>query len=150
MLICQASSVRTTRTSRLDLPSVSRSFELFSVASVRMSQQHVRTPFSARQVNKILSKTQIWEDSCKPSGCQVYTVRTLSLIRQVVQKMFNHLDVSLHSPDARATPSERSPIQERIISKFGKSVAQLSVRKPSATVRTPPKENRLSINLGLL
>jgi hypothetical protein len=39
------------------LPSVSRSFELFQVASVQKFQQHVQKPFS-------VSKTQIWEDSC--------------------------------------------------------------------------------------
>jgi hypothetical protein len=64
MLIYQASSVQTTRTFRPDLPYVSRSFELFSVASVRTSKQHVRTPFSVRQVKRFLSKTHIWEDSC--------------------------------------------------------------------------------------
>jgi len=44
--------------------SVSRSFELFQVASVRMSQQHVRTPFSLQPVMGFLSKTLIWEDNC--------------------------------------------------------------------------------------
>jgi len=102
MLICQASSVRSIITSRLDLSFVSRSFELFQFASVRTFQQHVRTPFSVRQVKWFISKTQIWEDSCKPFECQVYTVRTLSLIRQVVQKTFNHPDVRLHYPDTQA------------------------------------------------
>jgi hypothetical protein len=46
------------------LPSVSRSFELFKVASIPTFQQHVRTPFSVRQVKKISSQTQIWEDNC--------------------------------------------------------------------------------------
>jgi len=45
-LICQASSVRTTRTFRPDLPSMFKSFKLFSIASVKTSQQHVRMPFS--------------------------------------------------------------------------------------------------------
>jgi hypothetical protein len=58
------------------LPSVSRSFELFPVASVRTSQQHVWTPLSVRQVKRFPFQTQIWEDSCNhpddvviPSGC---------------------------------------------------------------------------------
>jgi hypothetical protein len=45
----------------------SRSFELFSVASVRTSQQQVRMPFSVWQGKKFCSKTQIWEDSCNRS-----------------------------------------------------------------------------------
>jgi hypothetical protein len=44
--------------------SVSRGFELLQVASVRMSQQHCRTPFSVRQGKGFRSKTQIWEYSC--------------------------------------------------------------------------------------
>jgi hypothetical protein len=58
------------------LPSVSKSFELFKVAFVRTSQQHIRTPFSVRQVKGFPSQTQIWEDSCNrldgmytPSEC---------------------------------------------------------------------------------
>jgi hypothetical protein len=45
-------------------PSVSRSFELFKVASVWTSQQHVQTPFSVRQEKGFPSQTQIWEDNC--------------------------------------------------------------------------------------
>jgi len=44
--------------------SVSRTFELFLVASVRTSQQHGRTPFSVQQGKRLRSKTQIWEESC--------------------------------------------------------------------------------------
>jgi hypothetical protein len=44
--------------------SVSRSFELFQLASVRTSQQCVRTSFNVRLAMGFLSKTQIWEDSC--------------------------------------------------------------------------------------
>jgi hypothetical protein len=46
---------------------VSRSFELLSVVSVRMSQQHIQTPFSVRQVKRFPFQTQIWEDSCNYS-----------------------------------------------------------------------------------
>jgi hypothetical protein len=42
-------------------------------------------------------------------------------------------------PDARATPFGHGSIQERISSKFGKLIAQLSVRTPSATIRAPPR-----------
>jgi hypothetical protein len=44
--------------------SVSRSFELFQLASVQTSQQHVRTPLSVQSAMGFLSKTQIWKDSC--------------------------------------------------------------------------------------
>jgi len=61
----------------------------------------------------------------QPSGRPSYFVRTLSLIRQVVQKMFNRPNVSLHCPDARSLlgklhaakvqPFRRGSIQERIL-----------------------------------
>jgi hypothetical protein len=44
--------------------SVSRTFELFQLASVWTSQQHVQTLSSVRQVERFLSKTQICENSC--------------------------------------------------------------------------------------
>jgi hypothetical protein len=44
--------------------SVSRSYELFRVASVQTPQQHIRTPFSVRLAMGFLSKILIWEDSC--------------------------------------------------------------------------------------
>jgi hypothetical protein len=44
--------------------SVSRSFELVQLASVRMFQQHIRTTLSVRPAMGFLSKTQIWEDRC--------------------------------------------------------------------------------------
>jgi hypothetical protein len=45
-------------------PSMSRSFELHQLASVRKFQQHVQTPLSVRPAMGFLSKTQIWEDRC--------------------------------------------------------------------------------------
>jgi hypothetical protein len=44
--------------------SVSRSFELFKLSSVRTFQQDVRTTLSVRPAMGFLSKTQIWEDCC--------------------------------------------------------------------------------------
>jgi len=46
------------------LPSMSRIFEQFKVASVRTSWQHVQTHIRVRQVIKFPSQTCIWEDSC--------------------------------------------------------------------------------------
>jgi hypothetical protein len=43
-------------------------------------------------------------------------------------QQINYPDDNCYGPDARATPFERSSIQERISAKFGKSIAQLSVR----------------------
>jgi hypothetical protein len=47
--------------------SVSKSFELLQLASVRMFQQHVQTTLSVRQTMGFLSKTQICEDRCNRS-----------------------------------------------------------------------------------
>jgi hypothetical protein len=104
------------------------------------------------------------ERQLKPSERCGYSVRTLSLIRQAMQKTFNRPDVRLHGPDVRlhgpdaqalygnfvqqkcnrpnswVTPSKRGPIQERISSEFGKPVAQLSIWTPSATIRMPPRK----------
>jgi len=44
--------------------SVSRSFELFQLTSVRTFQQHVWTTLSVRPATGFLSKTQIWEVPC--------------------------------------------------------------------------------------
>jgi hypothetical protein len=43
--------------------SVSRSFNLFQLASVRMFQQYFRMPLSVRSAIRFLSRSQIWEDS---------------------------------------------------------------------------------------
>jgi hypothetical protein len=43
---------------------MSRSFELFQLASVRTFQQHVRTTPSVQPAMRFLSKTQIWKDRC--------------------------------------------------------------------------------------
>jgi hypothetical protein len=46
--------------------SVSRSFELFQLASVQTFQQHVWTTLSVWLATGFLSKTQIWKDRYKP------------------------------------------------------------------------------------
>jgi hypothetical protein len=85
-----------------ELQSVSKSFELFQVASVRTSQQHLWMPFSTRQVKGLSFQTLIWEDNCKPSGRRSYSVQTLSFIRQDMQKSCNRPNVSLHYPNAQS------------------------------------------------
>jgi hypothetical protein len=94
------------------------------------------------------------------SGRQVYTVRTLSLIRQDVEKNCNRSDVRATPFErqsllwklraAEVQPSARGLIQERISAFFEKPVAQLSVRTTLACFRTPPRENRIIVDLGLL
>jgi len=80
-------------------PSVSRSFELFKVASVRTFQQLVRTLVSVRQEIGFPSQTERWEDSCihpdvilnkaicgeelQPFGRQGNTVQTPILIIKI-------------------------------------------------------------------
>jgi hypothetical protein len=44
--------------------SVSRSFKLVHLASVKTFQQHLRTTLSVRSAIWFLPKTHIWEDSC--------------------------------------------------------------------------------------
>jgi hypothetical protein len=62
---CQSSNIRPDDENfPFGLSSVSKSFELFQVTSVRTSQQHVRTPFSVQQIKGFPFQTQIWEDSC--------------------------------------------------------------------------------------
>jgi hypothetical protein len=51
---------------------------------------------------------------------------------------------------ARAIPSGRGPNMVLREARYGKPVAQLSVWTTSACVQTPPRENRISIDLGLL
>jgi len=60
-----------------------------------------------------------------------------------VQQKCNHLD-------ARATPSGCGPDMVLHEARYGKLVAQLSVRTASACVWTPPSEIRDRFDLGLL
>jgi hypothetical protein len=151
----QASSVWMMRTFCPDLPLCQLPFELFQLTSVLTSQQHVWTLFTVRQVERFLSKTQIWKDSCnrsndvcshpdailgkarraykvQPSGRQSSWSERSSLNMEIVQ-------LKCDGPDARTTPSGRGSIEERISSEFGKPIAQLSIQTPSATVRMPPR-----------
>jgi hypothetical protein len=62
--LSKASSVRTTRTFRLDLPMCLEASNLLQLASVQTFQQHVWMTLSVRQASGFLSKTQLWEDRC--------------------------------------------------------------------------------------
>jgi hypothetical protein len=57
--------------------------------------------FNVRQRKWFRSKTQIWKTAATVQTMCV-PVQMLSLIRQVIHTKFNRLNVSLHSPDARA------------------------------------------------
>jgi hypothetical protein len=74
------------------LPSVSRSFELFQVASIWTFQQHARTPFSVRQVHRFLFQTQIWEDNCNRPDNVIIPGPDAILDKASMKKMFNCLD----------------------------------------------------------
>jgi hypothetical protein len=125
-----------------------------------MSQQHVRMLISVRQRNQISFLDTDMGRQLHPSGRQVYIVRTLSLIRQDVEKNCNRPDASpyyenyvqqkCNRPDVRATLSRRGPDMVLREARYGKPVAQLSVRTLSATVRTSPREIRFRLVLGLL
>jgi hypothetical protein len=53
-------------------------------------------------------------------------------------------------PSGRATPSRRGPDMVLHEARYGKSVAQLLIRTASTCVWTPPRENQINVDLGLL
>jgi hypothetical protein len=90
-------------------------------------------------------------------GKTAVSVRTLSLIRQDVEKNCNRSDVratpfrrgayygiyvqqKCNRPDSRATLSKRGPNMVLCDARYGKPVARLSVRTTSACIQTPPRE----------
>jgi hypothetical protein len=88
--------------------SASRSFELFQVASVQTSQQHIWRPFSVLSAMGFLSKNKDMGWKLQPSGrCAIRTmcilVQKCSFIRQFVHTKLNGPDDSLHGPDAQAS-----------------------------------------------
>jgi hypothetical protein len=99
-----------------ELPSVSRSFKLFKVTFVRTSQQHVRTPFSVQKVKRFPSQKHMGRQ-LQLFGWHVYTVQTIFLIRQDVEKNCN-------CPDVRATSSGR----QSLLWKLHAAEVQLSER----------------------
>jgi hypothetical protein len=156
--------------------------EVESQASVWTAQSYVQTPISVQKfltvqgcirpdiaatrpdAHQCLTRNQISFSNTDMgrqlhmSGHQVYTVWTLSLIRQDVEKNCNCSDIEATSsgcdpyygiyvqhiyncPDVRATPSERGPDMVLCEALYGKPVAQLSARTASNCVRTPPREN---------
>jgi hypothetical protein len=113
--------------------------------------------FNIRQVERFLSKTQIWEDSCNrlddvcslldaqasymEIACISSTIRTSAFMVWTLKALIWKLRV------AKVQPSECGPIHERISCKFKKLVAQLSVRTLLATVRTTPRKYKSNANL---
>jgi hypothetical protein len=126
---------------------VSRSFELLQLASVQTFQQHVRMPLSVQLAMGFPSKTQICEDSCnRPDDVDSYPDalihkascafkiqtfgRRSSWFGRASFIYENYVQLKCDLSNDRATPSGRGSIQERIYVKFGKPIAQLSVRTP--------------------
>jgi len=94
-------------------------------------------------------------------------IRMLSLIRKDVEKNCNRLDVratpskrspyygiyvqqKCNRPNARATPSGHDLDMVLCEACYEKPVTQLSVRTASTCIWTQPRENRISVYLGLL
>jgi hypothetical protein len=145
---------------------MSKSFELFSVAFARTSQQHVRTTFSVQQVKRFLSKTQIWEESYNRSDDVLFRLNT------ILDKASRAEDVQMSGQQSPL--SERSYLVMEIAYYRSASVRMLGQYHPdaalfkkkfqriwkvgcivihpnaSATVRVPPRGNRLRIDLGLM
>jgi hypothetical protein len=97
--------------------SMSRSFELFQLASVRIFQQYVWTPLGVRPAMKFPSKTQLWEDRYnRPNDVDS---RPDALIHKASITFKSRCpDISPLGPDARALDmgiaSIRSTIQTTI------------------------------------
>jgi hypothetical protein len=146
-----------------------------SVQKFRTVQGYIRLDVAAMRPDTYQSSTRnqiSFSDTdmgrqLQPSGQQDNTVRTLSLIRLDVEKNCNRLNVratpsgcgpyygiyvqqKCNRLDARATPSGRGLDMVLREARYEKSVAQLSVQTVSACLRTPPRENLISVNLGLL
>jgi hypothetical protein len=62
----------------------------------------------------------------------------------------NYMQQKCNRSDAMATPSGRGLILERFLALYGKPVAQFTVWTALACVRTSPRENQISVDLGLL
>jgi hypothetical protein len=118
--------------------SVSRSFELLYLASVRTFQQHVRTTLSVRQASGFLSKTQLWEVHCNhPNDMDSHpdalihkasisfkiqtSGRQSSWSKPAKPWYGNYLQRKCDRSDDRAPPSGRGTNQERISAKFSES-----------------------------
>lgn len=98
-------------------PSGFRSFELFKIRSIWMSQQCVRTLISVWQVKEFFSQTQIWEDSCNHpeaildkarrgeklqlSGCRANTIQMPVLIMKITCRRCTTIrTLGQHRPEA--------------------------------------------------
>jgi hypothetical protein len=122
-----------------------------SSALVKPSRQRgytARTTFSVRQVKWFLSQTQIWENSCNrpddvvfhpddilDKASRAYKVQPFE--RQSLWLGRSSLNMRIACTWSATLASWHGSIRERISSKFGKPIAQLSVRISSATVQTP-------------
>jgi hypothetical protein len=152
MLICQASSsVRTTRTLCSDSNLCLEALNCFKLHSFECFSNMLGRPIVFDKYKDFFPKHRYGKTvaNCPdvrstPFGCYPWwgkSCRRHSTIRTSVYTVWtlrpyygNCVEQKYDRSDDRATPSRPGLIQERIISEFEKSVAQLSVRTPSATV----------------
>jgi hypothetical protein len=92
---------------------VSRSFELFQLASVRTFQQHVRTPLSVRSAMDFFPRHRYGKIATTVRTMWI-PVRTRSSIRQVMHSKSRRPDVSVHGPDAHASYMEIAYIRSTV------------------------------------
>jgi hypothetical protein len=103
-----------------------RSFELLQVASVQMSQQHGRMPFSVRQRKEFRSKTQIWEDSCnRPNN-------VCSRLDAILDKASHTYKVQLSG--CQSPWSERSSLNMEIACSWSATVRTLGQHRLDAAL----------------
>jgi hypothetical protein len=115
---------------------VLRSFIQFKVASVWTSWQHVQTLLRVREDSSLPLQTQSRKTSCTCSGDRAIPSRRGPCYENYVKTECNHLD-------SRETPSGHGLNMEKREVRYGKLVAQ-------KTIRTLPREIRDRLDLGLL
>jgi hypothetical protein len=142
------------------LQSVSRSFELLSVVSVRTSQQLVRTPFSVRQVKGFPFQMHVWEDSCNHPDDMVFCPNATSDKASCVEDvqpsgrqspLSGCIDLFMEIACSRsATVLTLGQHRPEVALFWKKNSANLKSRLHSYPSKTPPRGNRLKPDLGLL
>lgn len=121
--------------------SMPRWFKLFKLAFAQTSQQRVRMLFRVREESNVPNAygkktTNVWTSGLHRLDASTY-------YRIYMQQKCNR-------SDAWATPFGHGPNLVLREARYGKPVAQLSVRTLSATVWTPPREIHSRLNLSLL
>jgi hypothetical protein len=129
--------------SRRQFQSSRKILQSFQLSKSRIPCSHLDSP--VKHLDALLCLEDSVSLSLHPSGRSlVFKKNPNFLCRHGSGKTAcNHLD-------ARATPSRRGLNMETCEARYGKAVGQFTVWKLFASVHMPPRENRISDDLGLL